>query len=196
MNKFNQLISIALLLLSSYSVQALPFISGTLDMQGGASVLSDYVFDSFGEISGTVTTDASLAVAIDFNPNAFRVVAASDDLSSTLGMIGGIKDFAFDPFNGPMADFWTVGGFLFELTDVTRGTSNEPATFLVLNGRGIIRDANLVFADTVATWNYSSDTTGNGAFSWSAVSAVSVPEPAVLALISVGLIGLGLRKKV
>ena len=95
-----------------------------------------------------------------------------------------------------MANFWNVGGFSYTLNNVTRGFTNDPASFLVLNGTGIISAAG--FEDTAASWNFARSTTGNGAFSWSAVSAATsadVPEPSVLVLLSVGLISFGLRKK-
>ena len=186
MNKFRKLAVGALLALGISSAQAVPIV-GTLDMGGGA-----YALDA----SGAIVTDASQAVAIDFQPNNFRVLSASDDFSGLLFQIGDIQDFAFDPFAGPISAFWTVGDFSFELTNVVRGATNDPAKFLVLNGSGTIRAVG--FDDTFATWSFTGDTTGNGSFSWNATSgAVStpVPEPGTLALLSLGVIGLVLRKK-
>lgn len=185
MNKFKQVLVGSLLSVLAANVNALPItITGSLDMGGGA-----YAIDA----TGAQTNDASLAVAIDFTPNNFRVLAASGDFTGLKGQIGDIQDLAFGPFVGPVTAFWTVGDFSFDLTDVVRGVTNDPASFLVLNGTGII--SAIGFDNTVASWRYTSDTTGNGAFSWSAVSARNVPEPGVLALLSSGLFGFSLRKK-
>ncbi|HEB82448.1 MAG TPA: PEP-CTERM sorting domain-containing protein [Gammaproteobacteria bacterium] len=182
-NTIKQFAAMAVLGLLSTGAMAIP-ITGSIDMGGAA-----YVYDQEG---GQQVTDASLATFIDFNPNKFRVVAASDDFSPVLGSIGEIKDLSFGSFAGPLADFWTVGNFSFELTDVVRGTSSDEQRFLVLNGSGVI-SAN-GFDDTIATWSFTADTTGNGAFVWNAISE-NVPEPGMLALLSIGLIAFGLRRK-
>ncbi|VAW54700.1 hypothetical protein MNBD_GAMMA06-551 [hydrothermal vent metagenome] len=186
MNKFKLVLISSLLALSAFNVQALP-ITGTLDMFGGATVL---------DASGAQTNDASAAVAVDFTSNNFfRVTAGDGDFAGLAGSLGTIKDFTFDPFAGSIADFWQVGAFSFELTDVIRGTSNDPSNFLVLNGTGIISaTAGLGLDATSATWSFSGNSTGNGLFTWSAASA-NVPEPGVLALLSLGLIVIGLRKR-
>lgn len=185
-NKIKQLLIGSFISLLAFNAQALPLIDGTLDMGGGA-----YLLDA----SGDVTNTASSAVSINFNPNIFRVIAADGDFTGLFGSVGSIKDLSFDAFAGPVADFWSVAGFSFELTDVSRDATSNDDTFLVLNGTGVISAAG--FANTAASWSYSSDTTGNGTFSWSAASNTqAVPEPTVLALLSMGLIGFGLRKKI
>jgi len=184
-NGVKQLLVGSVISLLAFNAQALFLIDGTLDMGGGA-----YLLDA----SGDVTNTAASAVAIDFNPNRFRVTAADGDFAGLFGSVGSIQNFSFDPFAGAITDFWVVGGFSFELTDVSREATSNDDSFLVLNGSGVISAAG--FSDTAASWSYSSDTTGNGTFSWSAASNTqAVPEPAVLALLSIGLIGFGLRKK-
>lgn len=186
MNKIKQLLIGSFISLLAFNAQALLMIDGTLDMGGGA-----YLLDA----DGNVTNTALSAVAIDFNPNRFRVTAADGDFAGLFGSVGSIQNFSFDHFAGPITDFWSVGGFSFELTDVSRETTSNDDSFLVLNGAGIISATG--FANTAASWSYSSDTTGNGTFSWSAASNTrAVPEPTVLALLSIGLIGFGLRKKI
>jgi hypothetical protein len=186
-NNFRRLLVSCLLASASLNVMALPLLTGKLDM-GGAAYL---------EVSpGVRTMDASAATAIDFDPNNFRVLHAEDDFLGELFAIGSIQDLAFDPFAGPVANFWTVGGFSFELTNVVRGTTNDPLNVLVLNGAGTISAAG--FADTAATWNFSANTTGNGLFSWQATDMTkpnALPEPGVLALLSLGLIGVGMGRR-
>ena len=187
MYKFKQIIMVGLISLISFNAQAFPTISGAINMGGGASLLDG---------KGNVTNDPSSAATVDFISERFRVVAADGAFAGLSGSLGGIQDLLFDPFVAPVANFWNVGGFSYTLNNVTRGFTNDPTSFLVLNGTGIISAAG--FEDTEASWNFASSTTGNGAFSWSAVStatSVDVPEPGVLVLLSVGLIGFALRKK-
>lgn len=171
--------------MSAFGAQALP-ITGSLDMGGNA-----YALDKEG---GTQVNAPASAYFIDFNPNNFGVTVGKGDFSALVGSVGVIQDLAFDPFTGPVIDFWTIGDFAYELTSVVRGTSNDPLKFLVLNGTGVISDVSGVLDDTAATWSFTADTTGNGSFSWNATSS-NVPEPGMLALLSIGLIGFGLRKK-
>lgn len=186
MNKFKQLLFVGVLTLIAINVQALPIITGTMEMGG-----SFFALDSSGNQTG-----AASAVAIDFDIfgyDKFLVNTADGAFSGLADTYGDIKDFNFDPFNSPIADFWTIAAFSFELTDVSRGFTNDPDRFLVLDGVGIISAAG--FENTMATWSFSGETTGSGTFSWSATSAAAVPEPGLLLLLSMGLIGFGVRRK-
>ena len=172
--------------LMSSNVFALP-ITGQMEMTGGFFAV---------DRSGVVVSAANLATGIDFDFfgfDAFRVTSAEGDFAGLAGQVGNITDFQFDPFVAPIADFWTIDKFAFDMTNVVRGTSSDPVNFLVLNGVGMLTAAG--FEDTSATWAFTGDTTGSGIFSWSASSA-SVPEPGVLALLSIGLIGFGVRNRV
>ena len=183
MNKFKRFLVCGLLTLGSFSVQALP-ITGSLDMGGNA-----YAFDEKG---GNQVNDPASANFIDFTDDQFGVVTAKGLFTPHIGSVGDIKDLPFDPFINSITDFWKIGDFSFDLTGVVRGTSSDPSKFLVLNGAGIIKDSSGVYDDTNATWSFTADTTGQGSFTWNAVS--SVPEPGMLALLSIGLIGFGLRR--
>ena len=182
MKYFKQLTISGLLLIFASSVMAMP-ISGTLEMIGAA-----YLKDA----SGNNTSNASLAVAIDFNPNKFIVTLADGDFTGLTGQIGVIQNFQFDSFVSPIADFWTIKDFSFELMDVSIADLDGSGSFLALKGQGIISAGG--FDDTAAIWSYSSDSSGGGVFGWSATNLTNVPEPGVLVLLSLGLIGISLRK--
>lgn len=150
------------------------------------------------DINGDTPATAADAVELDFFNDFFFVTTATDDFDvagSTAGSVGSITDIVFDPFAGPVNPFWTVGIFDFSLESVNRLTSTDPGIFLSLEGTGTIyrNDAD----DTAGTWSLTADTSGTAAFGWSTTTsnAIGVPEPGVLALISLGLIGVGLRRK-
>jgi len=192
MNIYKQILAGAALALLTFNVMALPSVTGTMEMTGAFHAI---------DANGARTSDASSAVSIDFDffgYNKFRTTYGDGDFTGLEGQLGDIQDFQFAPFDAPIAAFWSISIFSFELTDITRLPSNDPSTFLALDGTGIISAAG--FEDTVASWSFSGDTSGGGIFSWSATSAVNaVPEPAMLPLLSVGLIAglisIGLRKR-
>lgn len=169
-----------LLLGISLNVSALPMITGSIGMGGGFSPV-----DSTGAI---VTLDQ--ATGIDFDPNLFRVTSNSTgDFAPLAGQIGTIQDFQFGGFTGPLVDFWSVGGFAFDLMSVSTVPTGDPTQFLALEGMGIIRSAG--YQDTLGRWSFSGNGF-NGTFSWSAGST-AVPEPVALALVGIGLVGFGVR---
>jgi hypothetical protein len=187
MNKFKQIVVASFVALLAFDVAALPTsVSGSIDMIGGYPVFYDE--------TASITTDASAAAKVVFSNPSIFIVAATGDLSSLIGDIGMIKDLPFDPFASSIEDFWRVDNFSFDLTSIERGITSTPETLLVLNGTGIIKDSSLTYADTAADWTFSADTSGS-LFSWNASSA-SVPEPGILMLMSIGLMGFGLRKKI
>jgi hypothetical protein len=186
MGKNIKLVLSSVMLLMTSNVMALP-ITGTMEMGG-----SFYALDDAGN-----TTNAADATTLDFNYfglDKFVVNSASGDFTGLAGLYGDIQDIQFEPFVAPVADFWTIDVFSFELTSIARGFTNDPDNILVLNGIGMISSSVTGQDDTAATWSFSGDTTGTGVFSWSATST-SVPEPGLLFMLSIGLIGIGIRKK-
>ena len=192
MNKIQLLIG-GILSAVSLQVYAIP-ITGEIGM-GGSFVTVD---------SSWAQTDTASATGVDFDPNLFIVGSATGDFAG-VGLLGNITDFQFDPglgindgFDGITAvssitDFWTIDAFSFELTSVTKGFTSDPDSFLILEGAGIISAAG--FDGTAGTWIFTGDTTGSGTFSWSAGTTALVPEPGVLALLGIGLIGFAARNK-
>lgn len=184
-----------LLLSITFEVMAVP-ITGEIGMGGGLIAV-----DSNWGLTGTAT-----ATGIDFKPNLFIVNSKTGSFSSVSSTIGSITDFQFgsglginDGFNGITAvssivDFWSVDGFSFELTSITKGFTNNPDTFLILEGEGIINGNG--FTETKGNWSFTANTNSKGAFSWSAGSSTSVPEPGMLALLGIGLAGFAASRKI
>ena len=188
MKNITLIIVFGLLALATSMASAMPYINGNLEMTGSFRPL---------DANGDEVTDASAAVKIDFyrlisGDNTFIVTAGTEHFGGLDGEVGNIKDLPFTSFTGPIDDFWSVGEFSFKLTAVDILSISDPAEFLRLEGTGIISNTN--FEDTAGSWSFSGDTADGGTFSWSASSA-AVPEPGILALISLGLIGIGIRRK-
>ena len=181
MNKMHklQILITALLLSAAMHVSAIP-ITGEIGMTGSFAALKS---------DSTVTSDLSEAVAIDFIDDAFTLDTASGDFASLMiGSTGTITDIEFDPFSSPVAGFWSIDAFSFELTILTKVFANS--NVLLLMGTGTISAAG--FDDTAGEWLFSGNTTG-GSFAWSA-GTTAVPEPGMLVLLGIGLIGVTSRK--
>jgi len=185
-NKFRQVLIGSLFSIVAFDAMALispPSISGTLEMTGAA-----YMVDA----RGNITSDATSAIGIDFSPNKF-ITTLGDGSFSGVSRIGYIQDLQFDSFAGPIANFWSIDAFSFELLDLSFEVADTVnSSFLTVTGNGIISAQG--YADTAASWRYSSDSSGGSLFGWSA-TAKGVPEPSILALLSLGLITIVLRKK-
>ena len=176
-------------------VAAIP-ITGDIGMGGNFAAVDN----------SWAATDIDLATGIDFDPNLFIVNSTTGSFSTVTSAIGTIKDFQFgagtgselginDGFDGVTAvssilDFWSIDGFSFELTSVVK-LSTSSTTFLDLDGTGIISGNG--FDATIGTWSFTGDNVG-GTFTWSAGTAV-VPEPAMLALMGIGLLGFAVSRR-
>ena len=109
----------------------------------------------------------------------------SGDLAGYISLgdtIAALPTFTYDAFV-PSVNIWNLGGFSFDLDSVTSYTQNPDN--LYLTGMGTVSSAG--FTDTTMEWTIS----GNQ-FTF---AAATVPEPSVIALFGLGLLGLGLARR-
>ncbi|MEW5756203.1 MAG: PEP-CTERM sorting domain-containing protein [Pseudomonadota bacterium] len=181
MNSNMQKLALAIAMTGAAGVANAAFISGDITFAGGAKN------SSFNPLTATV---------IDFNGDGDLndtakplVVTTSGDFASVDGFIATFKEFDFTTPATPVVNpLWAVGGFSFRLDSVS--VSYRDSTNLVLKGSGILSGAG--FDDTKGSWSMSIDDTRSGF----AFSSGTVPAPAPLALLGLGLLAMaGMRRK-
>ena len=154
-------------------------------------------FSMGGDFQPVGGANLGTATGLDFSPSGsggqFSVSGTGDsqvsgDFISYLngGDLGTIKDLTFAPFVGPIADFWTIAGFSFDLE--TLAVQFQNASVLVLEGTGIVSGNG--FDDTLGVWRLTANQAGT-TFSFSGSAEAAVPAPAALGLLGMGLLGLG-----
>ena len=144
-----------------------------------------------GPTVGTASTGYTLGTAtgLDFAGAGF-VSIGTGDFSGLTGSLIALSDFMFAPLNPNPALVWTGGGFSFSLDAINTVTQSDSPGALYLAGSGVF-SGGPGLDDTDGNWTLTAQNAPGGTIvTFSATSAV--PEPGMIALIGLSLLGLGL----
>ena len=176
MKKFKQLLLAAGLFALAGNASAL-LISGSVGFTGS------YTHDGIGDDLTTANSITSVNASVDGVASGTFVTEGVVSTSTVT-----YKPFTFDPLTIPVTDIWSVEGFTFDLNSMV--IELQIASNLVLTGTGTIHHAG--YQDTFGTWSFSADAAGT-TFNFS--STTKATEPGVALLLSIGLIGFGVSRK-
>lgn len=176
--------------LAGLALLAAPTLSFAIPMTGGAS------FSAFGYGSGFDNDEVWFGTGFDGTApekNAL-VTDVSDDFANyfTAGDRVEFTDFLYDPLNSPQLVWSGTGsdsGLTLSFYLETIRNVDYQGNSLKLDGVGYITDGT---ESSELTWLYTGNSAGK-TFSWSASSAI--PEPGTLALLALGLMGLGAARR-
>ena len=141
-------------------------------------------------ITGSYTADSTTLTLISATGTS-----GTGDLGDTVtfGTPGTIVNgvIVYDPFT-PVVDVLQIGGWQLDFSALFIDPDSTTAK-LKLRGTGVLSGNG--FSDTAATWTFSAQNASSYSMSITA-HGVSVAEPAVLALLALGCIGLGVGQRI
>jgi hypothetical protein len=156
-------------------------------------------------ITGHITLFGT--VTLDGDANTATMVTAFHGLGGTGspfvatsdGSFTGLDGFAVTftapwSFNsGPVANFWSVGGFVFNL--ISSSITSQAGGSLIVDGTGTITGGG--FDATAGSWHFTTQNpSAEGAFSFSGATGAVPDGGMTVALLGIAFVGLeGLRRK-